>query len=366
MLRTRRFTFCALPLLFAAALPFAGAQSGTATAPAAKIAPAAEARCAHEVPPKELFEIDRVVDGDTIWIRRKGEVEKLRLLSVDTEERLGKGHTASATKPQTVFGEETALWAQELFAKLAKEGEKPRVGLVFPGGHEQKDVYGRLLCHVLLPDGTDYNLLLVKLGRSPYFDKYGRDELDHAAFAKAEAAARKADLGVWNPKTNAANTPGEPSARRPYEALLPWWRARAEAVDAFRKRKAEAPNTCFHAEDKDGLARAATAAVEVEVFGEVGRTFDEKNGDLTVLLRGADQDHDVRVRIAADKRQAHASLDFAALGAEFKQNFVWLRGKVAADGRGFQMTSDSADRWKKAGPEPKGAEAAVPAGAGAR
>lgn len=353
MLRTRSIALLALLLPLVPAGALARAQSGTAHAELAKPSSATEPRCAHEVPPKELFEIDRVVDGDTIWVKRKGELEKLRLLSVDTEERLGKGHAASATKPQTVFGEETALWAQDLFSKLAKEGEKPRVGLVFPGGHEQRDVYGRLLCHVLLPDGTDYNLLLVKQGKSPYFDKYGRDELDHAAFARAEDAARKAQLGVWNPKTNVASTAGEPSARRPYEQLLPWWRARAEAVENFRKRKAEAPDACMHAEDKDGLKRAATAATEVEVFGEVGRTYDEKNGDLTVLLRGADQDHDVRVRIAAAARPAHASLKFDELGAEFHQNYVWVRGKLAADGRGFQMTTESAERWKVAGPEPR-------------
>ncbi|MBK7874637.1 MAG: thermonuclease family protein [Planctomycetes bacterium] len=370
MLRTRLSSSGAYWLLVALVLaPVGRARDGQAApslAPAASTPPGAAPRSAHEVAPKELFEIERVVDGDTLWIRRKGAVEKLRLLSVDTEERLGKGHTASDTKPQTVFGEETALWAQDVFAKLAKEGEKARVGLVFPGGREQRDVYGRLLCHVLLPDGSDYNLLLVRSGRSPYFDKYGRDELDHAAFARAEDEARKAELGIWSPKTNVAATPGEPSARRPYDRLIPWWRARAEAIESFRKRKAEKPELSFHAEDKDGLARAVAAGKEVEVFGEVGRTFDEQNGYLTVLLRGADAEHDVRVRIAADAKSAHASLDFAALGAEFRQNYVWVRGKLEAGGRGLQMRTDGAQRWTKAGPEPKFAATNAPAGAGAR
>lgn len=346
-----RFRFAPLFALLVLVAPSSALQA-PAAAPVAAID-----RCAHEVPPKELFEIERVVDGDTLWIRRNGEVEKLRLLAVDTEERLGKGHAASATKPQTVFGEETALWADQLFAKLAKEGGKPKVGLVFPGGKEQRDVYGRLLCHVLLPDGTDYNLLLVKQGWSPYFDKYGNDEVDHAAFARAQADARRRAVGIWNPKTNAAASPGEPSAIRPYAKLLPWWSVRAKAVEAFRKRKAESHDACFHAEDKAGLARAAAAGLEVEVFGEVGRTFDETSGDLTVQLRGADKDHDVRVRIAAGARALHASLDFASLSAEFHQNYVFVRGKVEADGRGFQMRTDSAERWRKAGPEPSSAPA---------
>src|SRR5262245_45230367 len=63
----------------------------------------------------EWVELDRVVDGDTIRVHRHGKSESLRLVSVDTEERLGPNHPATATKPQTVFGEETALWAEKLF-----------------------------------------------------------------------------------------------------------------------------------------------------------------------------------------------------------------------------------------------------------
>ena len=329
-------------------------------------ATAAAERAAHEVAPTELYEIERVVDGDTLWIRRHGQVEKLRLLSVDTEERLGKGKSASDTKPQTVFGEETALWADALFAKLAKDGERARVGVLFPRGKEARDPFGRLLCHVLLPDGTDYNLQLVREGWSPYFDKYGNDEIAHAEFVRAQAEARKRGVGIWNPKTNAAATEGAPSALRPYDKLLPWWSARAEAVEAFRRLKAEKPDTVFHAEDAAGLARAAALDAEVEVFGEVGRTYDEESGDLTVLLRGADKDHDVRVRIAQGARALHASLDFPALSQEFRQNYVFVRGKLAASGRGFQMRSDRAERWRKAGPEPKPAAPAATGSAGAR
>lgn len=309
-------------------------------------------RQAHEKPPTELFEVDRVVDGDTIWVKRNGAVEKLRLLSVDTEERLGKGHAGTATKPQTVFGEETAIWAEEHFAGLAKEGEKPKVGLVFPGGKEQRDVYGRLLCHVLEPDGTDYNLLVVRLGKSPYFNKYGNDELCHDAFVAAQESARRAKFGLWNPKTNVAKTPDAPSALRPYAELLPWWDARALAVDAFRKRKAEKPESVFHAEDSSGLAAAAKLDREVEVFGEVGKTHEESNGDLTVVLRGANSEHDVRVRIAAASRKEHEALDFASLGAEFHQNYVFVRGKLASGERGLVIASAGVDRWRKAGPEP--------------
>ena len=203
----------------------------------------------------EWVELDKVVDGDTLRVHRNGKSEPLRLMSVDTEERLGPGHSGSATKPQTVFGEETALWAERLFADLGKDGAPPRVGLVFPGGAEARDVYGRLLCHVLLPDGTDYNLMLVKLGRSPYFNKYGNDPIDDAGFAAAQRAARKAQIGVWDPSTNQPTTKGAPSAKRHYPELIAWWNARSIAVEGWRKRSAVQADA-VDAEDASALERA--------------------------------------------------------------------------------------------------------------
>ncbi|HEV8113836.1 MAG TPA: thermonuclease family protein [Planctomycetota bacterium] len=302
-------------------------------------------------PAAEWVELERVVDADTIHVRRGGAIEKLRLLCVDAEERLGKGHSSTPTKPQTVFGEECALWAEKLFAGLQKDGAPVKVGLVFPGGVEKRDVYGRLLCHVLLPDGTNYELLLVQVGRSPYFNKYGNDLLDHEAFQAAQRSARAAKLGIWNPATNQPTTPGAPAAKRPYAELLAWWNARATAVDDWRRRSAAEPDKVADAEDKTSLERATRSGTEVDVFGEVDRVFEEKSGDQTVLFRTSDKDAALRVDVPADAREAHAVLHIEAMTREFKQNYAWVHGKVLQGTRGFEMRSDSPDRWRRAGPE---------------
>src|SRR5262249_10164697 len=148
--------------------------------------------------PEVTVEIVKVVDGDTLDVRLDGEVVVLRLLSVDTEEKISGRPLSSPTKPQTVFGQETADWAKAFFASL---GEPARSGLAFPEGR-RRDSYGRLLCEVILPDGRDYDLLLVEQGRSPYFNKYGNSLVAHEAFLRAQAAARAAQLGIWNPATN--------------------------------------------------------------------------------------------------------------------------------------------------------------------
>lgn len=339
-----RFAIAVLAILLAVSSAARGAWAGQAHGVST-----AQAERGTEA---EWVEIERVVDGDTIHVRRSGKIEKLRLVSVDTEERLGKGHSSSPTKPQTVYGEECAIWAEKLFAGLEKSGEKTRIGLVFPGGVEARDVYGRLLCSVLLPDGTDYNLMLVQLGRSPYFNKYGNDLEDHAAFVAAQDAARRAQRGIWNSATNEAKTPGAPSAKRPYTRLLPWWNARAAAVDAYRERAAEAPDAVADAEDAASLARAARAGHEVDVFGEVDRLFDESDGSRTVLFRASDKDKALRVRIPASTRAAHEAFGWKSVTRDFRQNYVWVRGRVEIAQRGFEMRSLAVDRWRLGGPEP--------------
>jgi endonuclease YncB( thermonuclease family) len=299
----------------------------------------------------EWVELDRVVDGDTIRVRRHDRSESLRLISVDTEERLGPGHPASATKPQTVFGEETALWAEKLFAGLGKDGARPKVGLVFPGGVEKRDAYDRLLCHVLLPDGSDYNLMLVKLGKSPYFNKYGNDPIDDPAFSAAQRSARQEKLGIWDPATNAPKTPGAPSAKRPYPELIAWWNARSIAVESWRKRSAAVPAS-VDAEDPDALERAALSGEEVDVFGELERIFEETNGDRTVLFRHGEKRPALRVVIPEAAREAYRTLDLDLATREFRQNYVWVHGRICRGARGYEMRSGGPDLWRRAGPEP--------------
>jgi endonuclease YncB( thermonuclease family) len=330
-----------LALLAFAQVPVSLAQAPVATAP----------RAADRKTEAEWVDLEKVVDGDTLRVRRHGKSELLRLLCVDTEERLGPGHPASATKPQTVFGEETALWAEKVFAGFAKDGAPAKVGLVFPGGAEKHDVYDRLLCHVLLPGGEDYNLTLVKLGKSPYFNKYGNDLLDDAGFAAAQRAARQAKLGIWDPATNEPKTPGAPSAKRPYAELIAWWNARSIAVESWRKVSAARPSA-VDAEDPSALARAEASGEEVDVFGEVDRIFEEKSGDRTVLFRCVEKGSALRVVVPAAQKEAHAALDLDAATREFRQNYVWVHGRIARGARGFEMRSEGADRWRRAGPEP--------------
>lgn len=348
---THRFRAFGFALALAALGSFAPAQTPVATATQVAKTRSQPLHAA----PTEFVEIERVVDGDTLHVIRDGKLVKLRLENVDTEEKFHGGTDASSsTKPSTVFGEECAAWAERFFADLAPPGVKPKVGLFFPGGRERLDMYGRLLCHVVLPDGVDFNLKLVELGKSPYFDKYGRSEFCHAEFVAAQAAARAKELGIWNPRTNQPTTAGAPSAKRPYAKLQPWWEARAIAIDAFRAARANEPERVFDADEPEALARALEVSKEHDVcaFGCVERTFDEKDGSLTVLFRTQDAHRALRVRIAKRERANFAALDLEHRGAEFTQNYLFARGRVVTGARGFELHVAAPTELTLAGPEP--------------
>ncbi|MEZ5976854.1 MAG: thermonuclease family protein [Planctomycetota bacterium] len=316
----------------------------------------------------ELFEVVDVIDGDTVHVMRNGVKEKLRLLSVDTEEKLSGNAGLSPTKPETLFGEACAQWAKHFFPEYCTVDGKVRVGLMFPDGFEQRDVYGRLLSHVVLPDGVDYQVLLVRMGKSPYFNKYGNSSVYHDAFVAAQRAARAEQLGIWNPATNRPRTPDEPEVRRPYDRLLPWWDARAAAIDAARARHAANPVIDVDAELPAQVQLAAYACeggATVHVFGSIDRIFEEKDGSRTLLLRTGDKARATRILIPRERLAAFDMEDLRARAEqEFVQNYLVFTGTLEPNPRGgYAMSLDSPDRIRLGGPEPKLAE---PVEAGAR
>src|SRR5262249_7384025 len=161
-------------------------------------------------------------------------------------------------------------------------------------------------------------------GRSPYFNKYGNSRVAHAAFVRAQASARARELGLWNPATNRARTPGAPSAVRPYERLLPWWDARAAAIEDFRARAEREPDRVLPPEDPAALRNAfelckRDPAARVTVFASIERFYDEPDGSLTALLNPGSPDAALRAIVPAAERAA-LEPRLRASTEEFRQN----------------------------------------------
>ncbi len=181
---------------------------------------------------------DPVVDGDTI--RAQGIEGSLRLLAIDTEEKLhGKGDREAATKnfdrymrnkrgdsvrptkAGTPMGEQATRFAKAFFegaeiVRLERDDPKEIFGR-----------YGRLLAYAFIQkDGrwTSYNVECVRAGMSPYFTKYGYSRRFHNQLTHAEAEARQAKRGIWNPDAQGYGD---------YDERKLWWNARADFIRAF-------------------------------------------------------------------------------------------------------------------------------------
>lgn len=128
----------------------------------------------------DLFEVLKVVDGDTIEINYNGNKEKVRLIGVDTPE------TVHPTKEVQTYGKEASS-----FTKSQLTGKK--ITLEFDV--QQRDKYGRLLAYVYL-DGKMFNKTLLEEGYAqiatfPPNVKYV-DE-----FKQIQAKAKEEKKGLW-------------------------------------------------------------------------------------------------------------------------------------------------------------------------
>ncbi|HUT77093.1 MAG TPA: thermonuclease family protein [Polyangia bacterium] len=129
-------------------------------------------------PTGEAVPLVRVVDGDTVRVRWRGEDQPVRLLRIDTPERGQRG-----------FGEATlALRGILRQGPVEIEFERP--------GREERDRYGRLLAYVIAPDGRNASTEMVRLGHSRFHVKFGRGRLA-AVLEAAEGQARLANAGLW-------------------------------------------------------------------------------------------------------------------------------------------------------------------------
>lgn len=191
-----------------------------------------------------------VVDGDTI--RVKGVHKSVRLLSIDTEERFEgsrdriaakkdfsaylkrkRGNHERPQKPGTPMGEAATEFAKDFF-----EGAE-EVRLERDIADEIRGHYGRPLAYAAVKKNgrwTSYNIECVRAGMSPYFTKYGYSHRFHKELTLAEAEAREARLGIWNPAAE---------SYRDYDERKAWWNARADFIQSIEHEGSQRDDYVF-------------------------------------------------------------------------------------------------------------------------
>lgn len=130
----------------------------------------------------ELYDVVRVVDGDTFIVDYNGEQERVRLIGVDTPESVHPNE-----EKNTEFGNEVSNYSKKMLTGK-------QVALEFD--IEERDKYGRLLAYAYL-DGQMYNKLLLEKGYAqvstyPPNVKYVDD------FVAIQKQAREDKVGMWS------------------------------------------------------------------------------------------------------------------------------------------------------------------------
>ncbi len=136
---------------------------------------------------EQLYEVARVIDGDTIKIKTENGEQSVRLIGIDTPE-IGNNNSK-----------------RECFALEAKQFLTERINgklvrLMADETQQNYDRYGRLLRYVFAEDGTSINRLLLLEGYAFEYT-YALPYIFQSDFKKAEKDAQKKQKGLWNQNT---------------------------------------------------------------------------------------------------------------------------------------------------------------------
>ena len=133
----------------------------------------------------------RVIDGDTFVTTLDGQAGRftIRLLGINTPE------TVDPRKPVECFGHEASARGKELLVPGT------RVRLDPDPQADEVDIYGRLLRVVYLPDGRQYNQLMVEEGYAHAMVDFPMKAAYKHSILLAESQARSAERGLWSPAT---------------------------------------------------------------------------------------------------------------------------------------------------------------------
>jgi micrococcal nuclease len=142
----------------------------------------------------------RVIDGDTVDVRfgDDGSIDRVRLIGIDTPE------VVDPRKPVQCFGREASAHAHKLL-----DGQAVSVETDVTQG--DRDIYGRLLGYLWLPDGRNFGQAMIADGYAHEY-MYRLPYVYQDDFRAAQKDAMANQLGLWSPTTCAGDT-SQPAGR---------------------------------------------------------------------------------------------------------------------------------------------------------
>jgi len=131
-----------------------------------------------------LYEVEKVIDGDTIQVRVGRKSELVRLLGINTPEVENKYRRQECYGPEASVKTKQLLSGQQVY--LLPDPQSPN-----------RDKYGRWLRYVFLADGVFINAELIQQG---YAWRYIYQPIQFGVyFAELEKQAREQQAGLWGP-----------------------------------------------------------------------------------------------------------------------------------------------------------------------
>ena len=135
------------------------------------------------IDPKSLYQVTKVVDGDTFKAEVGTHEITVRVLGINTPE------TVDPRKPVECFGPEASAEAKSLLTGRS-------VRLQLNPDREEKDKYGRYLAYAYRDDGLFINMFMLENGFAREYT-YGRPYMLQAEFRSAEKTAQDQKKGLW-------------------------------------------------------------------------------------------------------------------------------------------------------------------------
>jgi len=126
------------------------------------------------------YQVSRVIDGDTIEVKKGSVKLTIRLVGIDAPEISHKKH-----EPGQPFSQQSTQYLAKI--ALNRSADVKSYGA---------DRYGRVLGEVFV-DGNNVNLEMVKAGLAEVYRGTPAPDQDVSPYRKAEEEARKAGKGMW-------------------------------------------------------------------------------------------------------------------------------------------------------------------------
>lgn len=138
----------------------------------------------HDVSKFDQYELQEVIDGDTIRIKYNGSSEKVRLLLVDTPE------TNHETLGEQPYGPEAKQFVKQLL------DDQETIFLEFDVSY--RDKYKRLLAYVYTEDGISIQEQLLENGLARVAYIYDPNTKHVDWFKSIQKTAQKSASGIWS------------------------------------------------------------------------------------------------------------------------------------------------------------------------